>query len=348
MLAVLSLSAGPAGACGFLVAANGAVRLERTTTLASWQNGVEHYITSFRFASDQASFGSIIPVPGEPTVVERAGDWTLQRLEREVQPAVPVTAVAAALGGQSAVAKVLREVRVDSLDVTVLQGGGESVARWANEHGFNIDPSVTQTLERYGRQSPYFVAAKFDAARAKATAFQSGDGIPIHLEIPLDRPWVPLEILAAGKPGTEQVKADVFLLTPEKPRLAALDSGVKVAASRSAGDALLNDLRNDKNSAWVPRQAWLTHVSVDSPAAKLRHDLLPVASPGPLPTVPSTISPAPSAPPGVRAAETTSSARIWAWALGAAGAGAIVGGAAVAALPAARRRIRGSEQSVAA
>ena len=68
------------------MAPNGAVQLVRTTTLAAHHDGVEHYITNFEFAGNQESFGSIIPLPGEPTTVERAGDWTLQRLQLEVAP----------------------------------------------------------------------------------------------------------------------------------------------------------------------------------------------------------------------------------------------------------------------
>jgi hypothetical protein len=89
VVAVLVLgSASAAWACGSLVAPNGAVQLVRTTTLAAHHDGVEHYITNFEFASAQESFGSIIPLPGEPTKVERAGDWTLQRLRLEVEPPV--------------------------------------------------------------------------------------------------------------------------------------------------------------------------------------------------------------------------------------------------------------------
>ena len=50
-LAVLGALAAPAAACGGLVAPNGAVQLLRTTTLAAHVDGVEHYITSFAFAS---------------------------------------------------------------------------------------------------------------------------------------------------------------------------------------------------------------------------------------------------------------------------------------------------------
>ena len=46
-LLVLFVTASAAGACGSLVAANGAVNLVRTTTLAAYHDGVEHYVTSF-------------------------------------------------------------------------------------------------------------------------------------------------------------------------------------------------------------------------------------------------------------------------------------------------------------
>ena len=80
--------AGPAWACGGLVAPNGTVRLLRTSTLAAWQAGVEHYVTSFQFSGQGSEFGSIVPLPAIPTSVVRGGDWTLQRLQREVAPPV--------------------------------------------------------------------------------------------------------------------------------------------------------------------------------------------------------------------------------------------------------------------
>src|SRR5437016_6752717 len=81
---------GSAEACAGLIGSNGAVNLGRTTTLAAYHNGVEHYVTAFTFTgASGGSFGSITPLPGIPTKVERGGDWTLQRLEREVAPPIP-------------------------------------------------------------------------------------------------------------------------------------------------------------------------------------------------------------------------------------------------------------------
>ena len=82
----LTLVATPALACGGLVNPNGTVSLVRTTTLAAYHNGVEHYVTSFEFAGGTGEFGSIIPLPGIPSKVIRGGDWTLQRLVQETQP----------------------------------------------------------------------------------------------------------------------------------------------------------------------------------------------------------------------------------------------------------------------
>src|SRR3990172_4200240 len=79
-------SPGPADACAGLIGSNGAVNLGRTTTLAAYHDGVEHYVTAFEFQGGGGEFGSLIPLPGVPTNVERGGDWTLQRLVRETQP----------------------------------------------------------------------------------------------------------------------------------------------------------------------------------------------------------------------------------------------------------------------
>src|SRR6266540_3283020 len=85
---VLALGVGPALACGGLVSPNGTVQLVRTTTLAAYHNGLEHYVTGFKFVGGGAKFGSIVPLPAIPSRLVRGGDWTLQRLEIEVQPPV--------------------------------------------------------------------------------------------------------------------------------------------------------------------------------------------------------------------------------------------------------------------
>src|SRR6266545_3937102 len=93
----------PVAACAGLIGSNGAVNLGRTTTLAAYHDGVEHYMTAFKFLGGGGQFGTLIPLPGVPTSVERGGGWTLQRLLRETQP-VPLLrreALAASAGADS-------------------------------------------------------------------------------------------------------------------------------------------------------------------------------------------------------------------------------------------------------
>jgi hypothetical protein len=267
---LVAVGGSAAWACGSLVAANGAVRLVRTTTLATYHDGVEHYVTNFQFVSPQASFGSIIPLPAAPTDVRRGGDWTLQRLEREVTPIEfeRREALAAASPG----VQVLQQVRIDALDVTVLRGGGKAVAAWAARQGFALTPDTPSVLDFYSRRSPYFLAARYDASAAVARGLRSGDGTPVQLTIPVPAPWVPLHILATGKPADEVVNADVFLLTDSKPDLLA---GQRLRAVRSepASASLLHDLRADRATGWVPSTAWLTFLRLSQPAGRLGYDL---------------------------------------------------------------------------
>jgi hypothetical protein len=253
------------------VAANGAVSLLRTTTLAAHHDGVEHYVTSFQFAGRPETFGSIVPLPGRPTKVERGGDWTLQRLQREVAPPVLEAAGAPTTAAEDK-AEVLQQVRIDSLDVTILRGGGRGVARWARENGFALPLDTPEVLGYYAEQSPYFMAARYDAQAAVEQGLSGGDGTPVHLTIPLDEPWVPLRILGTAKPGNEVVSADVFLLTDTEPSLSAGD-GFVVERSEPASSSLLDDLRADKGMGWVPREMWLTYARVDAPVRDLRYDL---------------------------------------------------------------------------
>lgn len=268
------VAAGPAAACGGLVGENGTIRLERTTTLAAYHDGVERYVTSFEFTGAGTSLGSIVPLPGVPSKVERGGDWTLQRLRLEVQPPVVLAARAGAGVAASATdqAKVILEATVDALDITVLEGGGTAVGKWAIDNGFLLTPDAPEVLDFYAQRSPIFMAAKFDARRASALGQNRGDGTPIMLTIPTERPWVPLRILGLGQDPAADIRADVFLLTDDRPRILT-GSGVTLARSEAARARLLDDLRRDKNMEWVPRSQWLSYLKIDAKAGSLTYDL---------------------------------------------------------------------------
>jgi Uncharacterized protein conserved in bacteria (DUF2330) len=280
-LAALLITAAPALACGGLIGPNGAVNLLRTTTFAGYHDGVEHYVTSFEFAGGGGAFGSITPLPDIPTKVERGGDWTLQRLILETDPPDFEFADAAALSGgeSSREAEVLFETTVDALDITILRGGGDEVGLWAKNHGFRLPPDAPEVLDFYAERSPIFMAAAFDADAAAERGQAVGDGTPVHLTIPTDNPWVPLRILAIGKSAAETVQADVYLLTDERPALLpnagafAESAGLILDHSAAATGGLLADLRSDAGMEWVPDEAWLTKVVVDSSADELNFDL---------------------------------------------------------------------------
>jgi hypothetical protein len=270
---VLVVTAAPASACGGLVGENGTIQLDRTTTLAAYHDGVEHYVTSFEFSGQGEQVGSIIPLPAVPSVVERGGDWTLQRLEREVAPAEAFRALDAAAAAPAGSATVILQTKIDALEITILEGGGAEVGKWATDHGFLLTPDAPEVLDFYSRRSPIFMAARFDAAAARALGQDRGDGTPIHLTIPTDRPWVPIRILALGRDRDALVQADVFMLTDHKPMLLTGDTGLDLVRSEPASTTLLDDLRADKGMEWVPRTEWLTYIRIDTPAGRLTHDL---------------------------------------------------------------------------
>jgi hypothetical protein len=271
-------------ACGGLVAPNGTITLLKTTTLAAYHQGVEHYVTSFEFAGkDAGEVGSIIPLPGVPTKVIKAGGWTLQRLVQEVtpQPASDVLALSAESGGSRA--QVLLETQIDALDITVLKGGAVAVGTWASDHGFFLPPDAPEVLDFYAQRSPIFMAARFNLDRARDQGVQTGEGTPIQVVIPTPNPWVPLRILGLGRQNAEIVQADVFLLTDMAPATLpqAIEPngdqdqrGLIQEVSRPASPALLQDLRSDKRMGWIPeRDMWLTYIRINEEASKLTHDL---------------------------------------------------------------------------
>lgn len=270
---LLTLSVAPALACGGLIGPNGAVNLLRTTTLAGYHDGEEHYVTAFQFAGGGGSFGSLTPLPGIPSRVEKGGDWTLQRLVQETEPQrLDFLAAEAA----PASAEELMKVRIDALDITVLRGGSAAVGQWAKDHGFRLPPDAPEVLDFYAARSPIFLAAVFDADAAAERGQAVGDGTPVHVTIPTDNPWVPLRILALGKTAAERVEADVYLLTDRAPALLPAPdgaTGLTLDHSAAASESLLADLRSDRGMDWVPASGWLTKVRIDAAAPELAFDL---------------------------------------------------------------------------
>jgi hypothetical protein len=281
---MLTGAAGSALACGGLVTPNGTINLLKTTTLAAYHDGIEHYVTSFEFAGEGSEVGSIIPLPGVPTDVIKGGDWTLQRLIIETQPQLERATALFSAAEDSAGAQVLLEKKIDALDITVLKGGAVEVGDWAREHGYFLPPDAPEMLAFYAERSPIFLAARFDAKRAANRGVQTGQGTPVHIVIPTPNPWVPLRILALGLKSSQTVQADVYLLTDRRPETlpqaerskgsGETQRGLIQEVSEPASGTLLQDLRSDRGMKWLPKSGmWLTYIRINESAANLKHDL---------------------------------------------------------------------------
>jgi hypothetical protein len=283
LVSVLALSVGlmvagstAALACGGLVAPGHAEVLRKAVTLSAWHDGLEHYVTGFQYAGTAEKFGYIIPLPGNPSKIEKAGDWTLERLEREVNPvefAIPSAAPRAA--GYDVT--VLQHVTVEALDITVVSGAGDDVAAWARANGFDLTPDTPEVLGRYASQGAVFALAKFIAEEAAVRGLKEGQGQVLHFTIPTRGPWIPLRILALGKGAPELVDADLFLLTDKAPAIQwALWSmpGLSLVRYQQANPSLLADLRSDRGMAWLPAGGmWFTALSLHTQAATITSDL---------------------------------------------------------------------------
>jgi hypothetical protein len=284
-LALLVAVPGAALACGGLIAPGHAEVLRRATTLAAWHDGYEHYVTGFEFAGSASSFGYIIPLPGEPSKIEKGGDWTLERLQLEVNPVLEASAFALATDSAARQVAVLQRVKIEALDITVVKGGGREVAAWAGANGFDLTPDTPEVLGAYSDSGAIFALAKFDNEEAARRGFVEGQGTVIHFTIPTEAPWVPLRILALGKHGTEVVAADLFLLTDERPRLEpdlrivggrarTAGAGWTLRRSEWASETLLADLRSDEGMGWMPSSGmWLTALTMVAPASSIGYDL---------------------------------------------------------------------------
>jgi hypothetical protein len=286
-LVILALGSGAALACGGLVAPGHAEVLRKATTLSAWHAGYEHYVTGFRFAGNASNFGYIVPLLGVPVKIEKGGGWTLERLEREINPVDATFALRAAPAPKAV--QVLQRVRIEALDITIVRGGGAAVAAWARKNGFDLTPDTPSVLGRYSSSGAVFALAKFNGVIAAQRGLVEGQGQTIHFTIPLKAPWIPLRILALGKVAPEIVDADLFVLTDEPP---SLDPqiwdmpGMKLRAFGEASPSLLQDLRSDKGMRWLPRKGmWLTAMSLHTPARNLSYDLSIDGGGPPHPTV---------------------------------------------------------------
>jgi hypothetical protein len=285
-LALFLTQALPAAACGGLIAPNGAIRLDRATTLVAWHDGVEHYFTSFSYHGEASSFGWIVPLPAVPVKVEQGGGWTLQRLFREThpQPAILGLEFAAKDAAATPSVEVLQQVQVQALDITVLRGSGQGVLDWASQNGFRIDAETHAHVLQYAKGSPVFMAAKYNAGRAARQRLIFGDGAPVLITLKVPHPWIPFEVLAAG----QQVQADLYLLSDNpvntsewRALIGASGVGTSVAGAEGftmqfqekMTDSLYHDLSTDKNMSWVRRDGWLTYLSLDAPDNKVTYDM---------------------------------------------------------------------------
>jgi hypothetical protein len=276
-----------AAACGGLVAPNGAIRLQRATTLVAWHDGVEHYMTSFTYQGDVANLGWIVPLPAVPDKIEEGGAWTLQRLERETHP-VPKDVFALDSSAQGAAplpAEVLQRTKVEALDIAVLRGSGQAVAEWCKQNNFLLNDETRAHILTYALRSPIFMAAKYDVGAARLRGQFVGDGAPVLITMHTPHLWVPLEVLANEN---DAVKADLYLLTDgrtivggagailgEDPTGAALPGapGFVVQRQEAMSPALFRDLSTDRNMSWVRPDGWLTYLTLDAPGRTVTYDM---------------------------------------------------------------------------
>jgi hypothetical protein len=276
-LVLLVLGSGAALACGGLVAPGHAEVLRKATTLSAWHAGYEHYVTGFQFAGNASHFGYIVPLPGVPVKIEKGGGWTLERLEREINPVEARFALQAAAVPAPKDVEVLQQVRIEALDITIVRGGGAAVAAWARRNGFDLTPDTPRVLGRYSSSGAVFALAKFNGVLAAKRGLVEGQGQTIHFTIPLKAPWIPLRILALGKVAPEIVDADLFVLTDKPPTLSPQIwdmPGMTLRAFGAASPSLLQDLRSDKGMSWLPAKGmWLTAMSLHTPARNLGYDL---------------------------------------------------------------------------
>ncbi|MGH7608671.1 MAG: DUF2330 domain-containing protein [Candidatus Dormibacteria bacterium] len=274
----------PVLACGALVAPNGAVRLSQTTTLVSWHQGTERYLTSFAFQGRPDRVGWIVPLPAVPIAISEGGAWTLQRLEREFHPDFVALGAGAPLPDAADRAVVVERAQVGALGIRVIKGSGGQILAWCHANGFDVAGEISHHLLRYAAGSPYFMAARYDLALARRHHLGSGDGTPVLMTFHVAHLWVPLEVLADDD---QPVRADIFLLTDSPLTVStALGSaplavgaglpgapGLVLAAAEPMNPALHHDLASDRHMDWVPDHARVSYLTLRALGSSVDYDL---------------------------------------------------------------------------
>ena len=271
-----ALVAAPTAACGGLIGPNGAVNLLRTTTFVGYHDGIEHYVTAFAFAGGGGAFGSITPLPGIPTDVEKGGDWTLQRLIRETDP----PAAAAAVRGRPARRGQWRggahgghHRRAGHHRAQGWRRRGRRVGRGPRLPAAARRPRGARLLRPAEPHLPGRQLRRRRRAGAR-TGHRRRHPRPHHHPHRRTRgcrcascPWASRPTSAWTPTCTCSPTARPTLLP------AATGDGLVLDHTAPASASLLDDLRSDRGMEWIPESAWLMKVRVDSRAADLRYDL---------------------------------------------------------------------------
>ena len=175
------------------------------------------------------------------------------------EPAVPAArstprgASAAASGAEE-----LMKVKIDALDITVLQGRrGRHRRSGPRTTASGSRPMRPRSSTSTPQRSPIFLAAAFDADAAAERGQQIGDGTPVHITIPTDNPWVPLRILALGKTGAGAGRGRRLPHDRPAPRRCCRRRPATTASASTTAPgrrrSLLDDLRSDRGMEWIPR-----------------------------------------------------------------------------------------------
>ena len=284
---VVLVPAGSAFACGGLVTANGTMSLTRTTTLAAYHDGIEHYVTVVRVRREPTRRGRLDrPAARHPDEgdqgrrLDLATAWSWRR-------SPPATGRARRLGRRPVRAVVILKTKIDSLDITVLKGGAVDVGTWATHHGFFLPPDAPEVLAFYAERSPIFMAVQFDV-EPRHDQGCCREGTPVHVVIPTPNPWVPLRILTLGR--THPAGAG-RRLPVDRPRTrdasarGAAERRPRSARDRAAGErgriaqlARRSPLGPQDGLAAARAACGSRDLKIDTPASTLTNDLAVDAS----------------------------------------------------------------------
>ena len=282
---MIVLSPQAALACGAMVSEGGQTEVRGFEALLRWDQGVEDLLVSVSFASDDPSFGWLMPLPTAPEIEE--ADLTL--IEEAFEITEPPREEFSDGEGAGAPPQVGGAPGVDIIGRDTVSGlrfvtlGGKQaaeVARWMRKHGFGFHDRQEPVLQGYLDKSWVVVAARVAPGEALKASLT-----PVRFTFPSPEPTYPLAMAGSGHQKLD-LGMVLFVLSPYRPASTTYSERIERPdpihgfdpPGRSLELRYSAPLGNEAERMEATPETWLTRYEMSMRVEDLTQDLVLAAA----------------------------------------------------------------------